>query len=123
MAAYSASKHAINVLTEALKMELVDSDVSFTTVFPGIINTPLAANNSAVSPSVPEAQRAKNQAYYQANGCAPEIVAQDMVRAVQRGSDICLTGPGAALVYHVKRLSLGLLRRLMISKAKQIGYL
>jgi len=45
------------------------------------------------------------------------------VRAVQKGQDICLTGPAAALVYHVKRLSLRLVRKMMIDNAIKIGYL
>jgi NAD(P)-dependent dehydrogenase (short-subunit alcohol dehydrogenase family) len=123
MGAYSASKHAVMGLTEVLKMELADTQVGFTTVFPGVINTPLAANWSGVSPTVTAAQLAKTSAYYRAKGCAPEVVAEAMVRAVQRGQDICLTGPGAALVYHVKRMSLGLIRKLMVVNARKIGYL
>ncbi len=123
MGAYSASKHAVMGLTEVLKMELADTTIGFTTVFPGVINTPLAATPSGVASKVTAAQLAKTSAHYQTAGCAPEVVAEDMVRAVQKGHDICLTGPGAALVYHLKRLSLSLIRRVMMVNAKKIGYL
>jgi hypothetical protein len=46
-----------------------------------------------------------------------------MVRAVQKGMDVCLTGPGAALVYYMKKISLRLIRGLTIISARKIGYL
>jgi len=123
MAAYAASKYAVAGFTEVLKMELADTQVGLTTVCPGVINTAIVTTGAGLSPSVPASQIAKLQAYYRAKGCRPEVVAEDMVRAVQKGQDICLTGPAAALVYHVKRLSLRLVRRVMIDNAKKIGYL
>lgn len=123
MAAYAASKYAVAGFSEVLKMELADTEIGITTVCPGVINTAIVTTGSGVSASFPAAQIAKLQAYYAAKGCAPEVVAQDMVRAVQQGQDICLTGPAAAMVYHLKRLSLKLVRMMMISSAKKIGYL
>ena len=122
LAAYCASKYAVTGFSEVLKMELADSAVGVTTVFPGVINTAIISG-SGISPSVPPAQVQKLEAYYRANGCAPEVVAEDMVRAAQKGSDICLTGPSAKLIYHTKRVSQTLMRRLMISSAKKVGYL
>ena len=58
-----------------------------------------------------------------AKGCTPDVVAEDMVRAVEKGQDICLTGPGAALVYHLKRLSIKLVRMATVFSAKRMGYL
>ena len=123
MAAYAASKYAVAGFTEVLKMELAETQVGLTTVCPGVINTAIVTTGAGVSPSVPASQIAKLQAYYRAKGCTPQVVAEDMVRAVQEGQDICLTGPAAALVYHVKRLSLRLVRKMMIDNAKKIGYL
>ena len=123
MAAYAASKYAVAGFTEVLKMELSETQIGFTTVCPGVINTAIVTTGSQVAASVPESRIAKLRAYYAAEGCAPEVVAEDIVRAVQRGRDVCLTGPGAALVYHVKRISVGLLRRVTIKMARKIGYL
>lgn len=122
LAAYCASKYAVTGFSEVLKMELADSAVGVTTVFPGVINTAIISG-SAISSSAPRAQVEKLEAYYRANGCAPEVVAEDMVRAAQKGTDICLTGPSAKLIYHTKRVSQKLMRRLMIRSAKKVGYL
>ena len=123
LAAYSASKYAVTGFSEVLKMELKNTGVGVTTVFPGIINTAIVASDADVSPSVPRDQLEKLRAYYRAKGCPPDVVAEDMVRAAKKGTDICLTGPSAAPIYHVKRLSQKLTRRLMMSSAKKIGYL
>ena len=122
LAAYCASKYAVTGFSEVLKMELADSTVGVTTVCPGVINTAIISG-SGVSPSVPVAQIQKLEAYYRTNGCAPEAVAEDMVRAAQKGTDICLTGPSAKLIYHTKRVSQKLMRRLMTSSAKKVGFL
>lgn len=123
MGAYAASKHAVFGFSEVLKMELADSNVSITTVCPGIINTAITQARSNISPSVSEGQLERLQAYYKAKGCEPELVAEAMVRAVQKGQDLVLVGPFAKLIFHVKRLSLGLMRRVILSDARKIGYL
>ena len=123
MAAYAASKHAVFGLTEVLKMEMSGTDIRFTTVCPGVINTAIVTTGSSVAASFPAAKLAKLQAHYKRSGCSPDLVAQDMLRAVQGRRGICLTGPGSALVYHVRRISLSLVRRAMESSARKIGYL
>ena len=123
LAAYSASKYAVTGFTEVLKMELKNTGVGVTTVFPGIINTAIVASDATVSPSVPRDQLERLRAHYQAKGCPPDVVAEKMVRATQKGADICLTDRTAVLLYHVKRVSQKLTRRLMMSSAKKVGYL
>lgn len=123
MGAYAASKHAVFGFSEVLKMELADSNVSITTVCPGIINTSITHSRSNISPSISEEQLERLQAYYRAKGCEPELVAEAMVRAVQKGQDLVLVGPFAKLIFHIKRLSLGLMRRVILSDARKIGYL
>ena len=123
MAAYAASKGAVSAFSEVLKMELADSEIGVTTVCPGVINTPIVSLGGNVSPSVTEERLKKLSDYYRKVGCSPDLVARDMVRAVTRRQDILLTGPSAALVYHLKRLSLKLVRSAMIKGARQAGYL
>jgi NAD(P)-dependent dehydrogenase (short-subunit alcohol dehydrogenase family) len=53
LSAYSASKHAVLGLSDALAMELRDTGVGVTVVCPGIINTPIIRNPHTVTPSVP----------------------------------------------------------------------
>jgi NAD(P)-dependent dehydrogenase (short-subunit alcohol dehydrogenase family) len=123
MGAYAASKHAVFGFNEVLKMELADTRVGVTTVCPGVINTPITHARSNISPSVSEEQISRLQAYYQAKGCEPELVAEGMVRAVQKGQDLLLVGPYAKLIFHIRRISLGLMRRLVIKDAREVGYL
>lgn len=123
MAAYAASKFAVNGLTEVLRMELADTPVRFTTVCPGVIDTPIVTVRSNVAPSVPEEQIARLQAYYRRNGCSPDVVAAAMVRAVRRDVDLVLPGPAARLVYHLRRISVRLLRMLTLRLARESGYL
>ncbi|MCC6764028.1 MAG: SDR family NAD(P)-dependent oxidoreductase [Deltaproteobacteria bacterium] len=123
MAAYAASKFAVNGFTEVLRMELAATNVRFTTVCPGVIDTPIVTVRSNVAPGVSEAQMARLQAYYRREGCSPDVVAADMVRAVGHDVDMLLTGPAARLVYHLRRISLRLARAVTLRFARQSGYL
>ncbi|MNN89620.1 short chain dehydrogenase [compost metagenome] len=104
-------------------MELSATQVGVTTVCPGVVNTPITHSRSNISPSISDAQLDRLQAYYQAKGCAPELVAEGMVRAVQTGQDLLLVGPFAKLIFNLKRVSLGLMRRIVLKDARKIGYL
>ncbi|MDB6145604.1 MAG: oxidoreductase [Pseudomonas sp.] len=75
------------------------------------------------SPTMGAYAASKHEAYYRAKGCEPELVAEAMVRAVQKGHDLVLVGPFAKLIFHLKRFSLGLIRRVILSDARKIGYL
>jgi NAD(P)-dependent dehydrogenase (short-subunit alcohol dehydrogenase family) len=122
LAAYAASKFAVFGFAEVLKMELTSSRVGVTTVCPGIINTPIVHDRSSVSPSVSQEQIERLQAYYAKKGVGPEVVAEDMVRAVERETDVLLTGPSAKTVFWLRRISLGLVRKLGYYSAREIGY-
>ncbi len=122
LSAYSASKHAVLGLSDALAMELRQTDVGVTVVCPGVINTPIVRNRSAVAPDVPASALDKIERQYQAKGAHPSLVGARIVRAVRRGEDIVLVGPSAASVFHARRLSRGLLRKASVSGARQLGY-
>ena len=123
MGAYAASKGAVSIWTESLKMELADSNVHVTTVCPGVVNTAIVRNWHGVAPSVSDSTLAKMREYYSKVGCLPERVARDMVRAVQRDSDIVLSGPKVGLAYHTRRISVKLVRAIMINFSRKAGYL
>ncbi len=123
MGAYAASKGAVSIFSEALKMELVDSNVHVGTVCPGVVNTAIVRSNLGVSPSVSDATLARLHDYYEREGCSPDVIARAMLRAVKKDGDIVLAGPKAALVYHVRRISLKLLRAIMIGFSRKSGYL
>jgi NAD(P)-dependent dehydrogenase (short-subunit alcohol dehydrogenase family) len=123
MGAYAASKGAVSIWTEGLKMELADSNIKVTTVCPGVINTPIVRNLTGVAPSVTDETLAKMRDYYEREGCSPDVVARDMVRAVRKNGDIVLSGPKVALAYHVRRISVKLIRAIMIDFSRKSGYL
>jgi NAD(P)-dependent dehydrogenase (short-subunit alcohol dehydrogenase family) len=125
MAAYAASKGAVSRFSEVLQMELAGTAVRVTTVCPGVINTPIVRARQMMAASFNGRQAERLEAYYQAKGCAPAVVAADMLRAVQGGADplILLSGPSAALLYWLNRCSPRLTRRLMLMLAPRIGYL
>ena len=122
LSAYSASKHAVLGLSDALAMELRDTGVGVTVVCPGVINTPIVRNRNTVAPGVPASALEKIVQQYQATGAHPSLVGMRIVRAVKRGEDIVLVGPSAAAVFHARRLSRSLLRKAGISGARQLGY-
>ncbi len=123
MGAYAASKGAVSIWTEGLKMELADSNVHITTVCPGVINTGIVRSALGVAPSVPDSTLEKMREYYKQEGCEPDVVAADMVKAVRRDRDIVLSGPKVALAYHVRRISVILIRAIMIDFSRKSGYL
>ncbi len=123
MGAYAASKGAVSIWSEGLKMELADSKVHVTVMCPGVINTPIVRNWAGVAPSVTDETLAKMRDYYQREGCSPDVVAKDMVRAVRGNGDIVLSGPKVALAYHARRISVKLIRAIMIDFSRKAGYL
>ncbi len=122
LSAYSASKHAVLGLSDAIAMELRETGVSVTVVCPGIIDTPIIRNRHAVASSVPASALDRLAQQYKAKGAHPSLVGLRIVRAVKRGEDLVLVGPSAAVVFHARRLSRSLLRKAGISGARQLGY-
>ncbi len=123
LSAYSASKHAVMGLSDTLSIELDKTEVGVTVVCPGVINTPIVRNRSAVSPVIPTEQLDRLEAHYRQTGAHPSLVARQIVRGVMRGQDIVLPGPTARALFIVKRLSRWLARRATIVGCKQNGYL
>lgn len=122
LSAYSASKHAVMGLSDALAMELAHTCVGVTVVCPGVINTPIVRNRQAVAAVVPDAQMDKIDAHYRKVGASPAVVGERIVRAVQTGEDIVLVGPTAMALFNVKRLSRSLARKATLQGCKANGY-
>lgn len=123
LSAYSATKHAVMGMSDALALELDGTDIGVTVVCPGVINTPIVRNRNAVSPVIPVQQLDKLERFYGTTGAHPSVVAERIVRAVRRGDDIVLAGPSARLLFNLKRLSRRLTHRLTIEGCKRNGYL
>ena len=121
MASYAASKFAVAGFCDVLRMELDDSQIGVTDVCPGVINT--AITSSGAAPAMQGEQIKRLQAYYIKEGCAPDVVANDVVQAVMTGKTLVLTGPYSRLLYHLKRISRRLLFRITVKTAPKLGYL
>jgi hypothetical protein len=91
-------------------------------VCPGIINTAIV-KVSPTSTSIGPAQKERLQRYYATDGCTPDVVAEDIIRSVERDDAFLFTGPLAKLGYTGMRVSRLLARRLAIGTAKRSGYL
>jgi short-subunit dehydrogenase len=122
MSAYAASKHAVVGLSEVLAQELHGSDISVLVVCPGIINTAIV-HVSPTAPGMSAAQIRKLQQHYAHEGCGPDVVAADVVRAVESDEIFLFTGPGARLGFNAMRVSRSLARRFTIAAARKSGYL
>lgn len=124
ISAYTSSKHAVLGLSDVLAMELAAerSPVGITRVCPGIINTPLLAGKT-VGANITQRQLQQQQTYYRTHGCTPDVVANGVVKAVQRGDDYCFVGPKAKIGFYGTRLSRKLAHAMSIKESTQNGYL
>jgi NAD(P)-dependent dehydrogenase (short-subunit alcohol dehydrogenase family) len=119
---YSATKHALIGLSDTLSMELEGTGVGVTLVCPGIINTPIVRNRHTAAAVVPTEQLDRLERHYRLRGAPPSLVGQRIVEAVQDGEDLVLAGPSAHLLFMLKRLSRGLMRRLTLFGSRQRGF-
>lgn len=122
LSAYAASKFAVMSLSDVLKMELDGTGVGVTTVCPGIVNTEITISQLGASTSASRGQVQRVQAYCNARGCEPAVVAERIVDAVRLGRDIVLVGPFARLLYHMNRVSRELTRRLTLFHCRKRGF-
>lgn len=120
MSVYAASKSAVLGLCDVLAMELAGTNVGVTAVCPGIIDTPITRGRRAAV--IADDQLAQLQQFYRTKGARPEVVADAIVAAVVAGRELVLTGPFAKPMYHLKRVSRALVRKLSLDNAVKIGF-
>jgi NAD(P)-dependent dehydrogenase (short-subunit alcohol dehydrogenase family) len=123
MGAYAASKGAVSIWSEGLKMELADTNVHVTVLRRGVVNTPIVRNFYGVSPSVPDSTLVKMRDFYDKVGCSPDRIVADMLKAVQTDGDIVLSGPKVGLAYYARKISVKLIRAIMVDFSRNSGYL
>jgi NAD(P)-dependent dehydrogenase (short-subunit alcohol dehydrogenase family) len=122
VAAYVASKYAVEGLSEALVMELEEFDIAISCVHPGVINTAIVQDSSRAHMAPSEIARL--QRYYVDKGVHPSVVAQDIAEGVRRGKLTILSGEGVGKVALMKRLlPRRLFRKLLIDASRNMGYL
>lgn len=107
MTAYSASKHAVMGLTEALRAEMAVHGVGVSAICPGIINTNIVASGR-MRGSTGVAQD-KIAALYRRRNYGPEHVARAIVEAIRDNRAVTPVSPEAWLLYGAKRFTPGVL--------------
>mgnify|MGYP001181147128 FL=1 len=105
---YCGAKHALHGFFESLRAEHHDDNVRVTMVCPGFIHTKISMNAVVGDGSQQGTMDAKTGA-----GMSPEACAAKMIRAVERNKAQALIGRTELLAVYLKRLSPGLLRRIM----------
>jgi cation diffusion facilitator CzcD-associated flavoprotein CzcO/NAD(P)-dependent dehydrogenase (short-subunit alcohol dehydrogenase family) len=123
-AAYGASKAAVFSFAESLKMETAGTNVSVTTVCPGITNTSIVRKDGKgnASTAISDAQRARMRAYYEKNGATPQEVAESVAVGVERGKELVLVGPASRLMFNLRRISIPLTRWVNVQGSKRAGF-
>lgn len=86
LAAYSASKAAVAMMSDCLRAELAGSGVGVSVVFPGFVNTNITRTTtfSGLSPEQQQARRERAARLYARRDYPPEKVAESIVDAVRR---------------------------------------
>ena len=122
MAAYAASKYAVEGLCEVLQMELAGTSIRVSCVHPGVINTAIVKHDDRMGFSREQIERM--QRHYAEQGAHPSVVARDILEGVKSGKSNIFTGPGTGLPPLLKRLlPRGAFRRLLLRAARDTGYL
>jgi NAD(P)-dependent dehydrogenase (short-subunit alcohol dehydrogenase family) len=112
LAAYNATKFAVLGLSEALWDELQPHGIGVTAVCPGIIDTPITRSARLVGTMDQPAVREEMVRAYRRRGYGPERVAENVLKAVQRGRLVAPISPEAWALYYAKRFAPWALRRL-----------
>ena len=99
---YGATKAAVNMLTEGLRSELKETNVSLTLVWPGAIGTNITAN-SGVSFGSGELTEAQKKAA--ARVTAPSVAGKMIVDAIETKANRIYIGSDSKLMGYLTRLA------------------
>ena len=95
---YAASKHALHGFFDSLRAELVDTPIKVTLVCPGYVRTNISLNALTGSG---QQQGSMDEATN--NGLLPEVVAQRILTAIERGKEEVYFGGKEILGVYLKR--------------------
>lgn len=121
LCAYATTKFAVLGFSEALREELERYGIGVTAVCPGIINTPITRRARLRGAGATEEARQRMVAFYERRNYTPERVAENILKAVQRNRAVAPISPEAWVLYYLKRLSPGLLRKVNRWLARAAG--
>ncbi|MEN9687176.1 MAG: hypothetical protein RL381_188 [Actinomycetota bacterium] len=95
---YGASKAAIKLMTEGLRSELIDTNVGVTIVFPGAIDTNIAANSGMTAMSSDS-----SQAKFPMTSASDAAAA--MIEAIEKGKPRLIIGRDAKMLDYISRIN------------------
>lgn len=111
---YTTTKFGINGFSEALWAETRRFGIGVTVVCPGAIRTNIMANTRVSTATAGgEALGGRFKGLLDRVGKEPEEVARTVLRGVERGKFLVLTGPEAYLFYYLRRLAPGMMRAIV----------
>ncbi len=112
--AYATTKAAVLMLSECLRAELADDGIGVTALCPGFVNTAITRNArfAGLDPAAQDRRRDETTRRYVQRGYAPERVATQVVRAVERNLALAPVTAEARAGLLASRLSPGLVRAL-----------
>jgi len=110
--AYVTTKFAVLGLSESLREELAPHRIGVTAACPGIINTGIIEATRMRGAQDSDAARAEIKRGYTRRNYTPELVAENVLRAIQRNRAVAPISPEAWTFYYGKRFFPGLVRLL-----------
>jgi len=117
MVGYSTAKFAVVGLSESMRAELRQHGVGVSVICPGAIDTKIVETTRYKKD--PEATRARVIALYKKRAVGPERVADAIVRAIERGTDVVPVTPEAKIGWWLKRFAPGLAAPVARALARQ----
>lgn len=100
---YGASKAAVQLFTEGLHSELLDTNVGVTTVFPGAIATDIAVNSGVMTEEQAAAQASGENARKFKTTPAP-VAAEEIISGMERKAYRVFIGSDAKTMDRLRRL-------------------
>ncbi|GAB4658134.1 SDR family NAD(P)-dependent oxidoreductase [Mycobacterium avium subsp. hominissuis] len=114
---YATAKFGLRGFTEALRMDLMDTNVRVIPVFPGAIRTNIMANSPAYTESEKQAALQKMEGTRQMP--AP-VAAKKIIRGIRKGRNRILLGPETVAMDLISRLLPGAYSRLLFKPVKKL---
>lgn len=112
LSAYTTTKYAVLGLSESLHLELHRRGIGVSAICPGIVNTAITRTSEVRGVAAQPGARERMIAGYQRRNYGPERVAENILRAVQRGRVVAPITLEAWAAYYAKRAAPWLMRAL-----------
>jgi NAD(P)-dependent dehydrogenase (short-subunit alcohol dehydrogenase family) len=114
LAAYSASKAAVLMVSECLRAELSPHGIGVTAVCPGFVHTNITRTARYVGHAAEDERRLAERAtrMYERRNFTPERVAQEILEAIGEDRPVAVITPEARVMRALSRFAPGLSRRL-----------